>query len=68
MKDFSVKNYRLIYRGHIDIGACYPEVDGFYVWEPGEGCGVYTENDLRRISDFLHELNAEWREFIENNL
>lgn len=68
MENFSVENDRLIFRGHTDIGACYREDDGFFVWSPKGGTGVYNANDLRMIMEFLNELNSEWEEFIKNNL
>lgn len=67
---FRVKDGRLLYRSGTDLGSCYQEVDGYYVWVP-EGNGAWDTYSLRLIANFLEEINKEWdeeiKEYFKNN-
>jgi uncharacterized protein YxjI len=41
-------------------GHIYREVDGFYVYNPGDRPGSFTGNQLQAIADYLAELNRAW--------
>ena len=45
-----------LYYGFTHLGKCYPEVDGFYIYDPITS-GQFNEYSLRLIADFLEELN-----------
>ena len=57
-KDFRLKNNKLLYDG-VDIGACYREIDGEYVFWPNENQGFMDAFILRGIADTLDALNKE---------
>lgn len=53
--------------GESNIGYLYQEVDGFYVYQPNDADGCYSDYTLRAIADKLTGLNADWN-FIINKL
>jgi hypothetical protein len=50
------------------IGELYPEVDGFYVYDPGQTQGYITEQILMELAIKLSELNDEWNKEITREL
>lgn len=47
-------------------GDIYQEVDGFYVWDTGDG--FITAGDLRALADELDRLNYDWDELMKQEL
>lgn len=51
------------------IGELYPEVDGFYVYEPDRSRGgCFSEQILMELALKLSELNADWNDMIHKDL
>lgn len=48
------------------LGEILPDVDGLYVWWPGEGGGFMSEDLLRSMADKLKELNAPIQQAIND--
>lgn len=62
--------YNVKTNGGLKLGEFYREVDGFYVFYPGEREGFYSEEYLGALIFELQQLNAPWkeniREYFEN--
>ncbi len=50
------EDQKLIVNGN-EVGWCYREVDGYYVFTPFKTAGFYDSFALRLIADYLDKIN-----------
>ena len=50
------------------LGIMYMEADGYFVFQPEEGSGFWSEYSLNLIVNKLKEMNKDWDKHLMDNL
>lgn len=64
LEEVSKTLYNVKTSSGLKLGEFYQEIDGFYVFWPGERKGFYSEEFLEALIFELQQLNAPWKENI----